>query len=77
MPQPLKVLIVEHRNNDAELLVQELRRACFNPVWPRVDTQAEYLKRLQHGCHDDGRASGETSVRRVVSVATAERFSPT
>ena len=49
MPQSLKVLIVEDSSEDAELLVQELRNAGFEPEWQRVETEAEYLDRLQHG----------------------------
>jgi PAS domain S-box-containing protein len=47
MPQALKVLIVEDDSADAELVVRELRRAGFDPDWQRVDTEAEYLERLQ------------------------------
>lgn len=49
MPQALKVLIVEEDHAEAELLVRELRRAGFEPDWRRVDTEAEYLERLQDG----------------------------
>jgi PAS domain S-box-containing protein len=46
MPQPLRVLIVEDNSQDAELLMRELRRAGFDPYYQRVDTEAEYLIRL-------------------------------
>ena len=46
---PLKVLIVEESPNDAELLVQELRSAGFDPDWQLATTEAEYLQRLQSG----------------------------
>jgi len=49
MPQSLKVLIVEDNHAEAERLVEELRRAGFEPDWERVETEEEYLKRLQHG----------------------------
>ncbi len=49
MPQSLKVLIVEDSSTEAELLVQELRNAGYEPEWHRVDTEAEYLDRLQEG----------------------------
>jgi PAS domain S-box-containing protein len=49
MPQALKVLIVDDDHAEAELLVQELRRAGFEPDWQRVDTEAAYLARLQDG----------------------------
>jgi two-component system cell cycle sensor histidine kinase/response regulator CckA len=38
MPDELRVLIVEDSKADAELLVQQLRRAGYEPVWQRVDT---------------------------------------
>jgi PAS domain S-box-containing protein len=49
LPQSLKVLIVEDSQEDAELLVQELRNAGFEPDWQRVDTEVDYLDRLQQG----------------------------
>ncbi len=49
MTQPLKVLIVEPSREDVERLVSELRRAGFEPEWQQVQTEAEYLERLQTG----------------------------
>ena len=46
MAIPLRVLILEDRPADAELMLHELRRAGFDPVWERVDTEADYLSRL-------------------------------
>ena len=46
MPQRLQILIVEDNPEDAELLVRELRRAGFKFDWERVDTEAEYLAKL-------------------------------
>lgn len=45
--QPLKLLIVEDKQDDAELLLRELRRANFDPLWSRVETEAEFLTELQ------------------------------
>jgi PAS domain S-box-containing protein len=45
----LNVLIVEDRPADAALMVHELRRAGFNPVWRRVETEEDYLAHLQAG----------------------------
>jgi PAS domain S-box-containing protein len=42
----IDVLIVEDWAPDAELLVHELRRGGFAPVWHRVDSEAEYVGRL-------------------------------
>jgi len=46
MATPLRVLILEDNPADAELIVHELRRAGFDPVWQRVDTEADYLGAL-------------------------------
>jgi signal transduction histidine kinase len=42
----LRVLIVEDDPLDAELAVRELRKSGYDPEWQRVDTQAEFMKRL-------------------------------
>jgi PAS domain S-box-containing protein len=44
---PIRVLILEDRPGDAELMLHELRRSWFEPLWERLDTEAEYLARLQ------------------------------
>ena len=46
MPTLVKVLILEDRPEDAELVLHQLRRAGFAPEWERVETEAEYLARL-------------------------------
>jgi two-component sensor histidine kinase/CheY-like chemotaxis protein len=46
MPTPLRVLFLEDREPDAELLLYELRKAGYEPDWRRVDTPVEYLARL-------------------------------
>jgi two-component system, cell cycle sensor histidine kinase and response regulator CckA len=46
MSKPLQILIVEDNPNDAQLLVRELRRSEFDFAWQRVDTEAEYLAKL-------------------------------
>jgi signal transduction histidine kinase/FixJ family two-component response regulator len=46
MPTPLKVLIVEDRPADAELMLYELERVGFEPLWRRVDTEKDYLIEL-------------------------------
>ena len=47
MTGPLKVLIVEDRPEDAELMVRELERSGFQVEWDRVDTEADYGARLR------------------------------
>src|SRR5947207_9845421 len=43
---PLRLLILEDQQDDAELMLIELRRAGFEPLWERVETEQEYLARL-------------------------------
>ena len=43
---PLRVLIVEDVEDDAELLVQELRSKGYDPLYERVDTQKAMLEAL-------------------------------
>lgn len=38
MPKPLRVLLIEDSDDDAELLLHELRRGGYEPEWRRVDT---------------------------------------
>jgi glycogen phosphorylase len=45
--QPLRVLLVEHNPDDAELIVQELHRSGFDLTWDRVDTEETYLACLE------------------------------
>src|SRR3954452_16669337 len=48
-PRTLRLLMLEDRASDAELVWQELRRAGFDPVGPRVDTEADFLAQLNSG----------------------------
>ncbi|MFV1948836.1 MAG: PAS domain S-box protein [Anaerolineales bacterium] len=43
---PLKVLILEDRPADAELMLHELQVAGYNPTWQRVETEADYRQHL-------------------------------
>ena len=49
MSTPLRVLILEDRPEDAELMLHELRRAGFEPAWQRVETELDYLAQLHEG----------------------------
>ncbi|MCL4499592.1 MAG: PAS domain S-box protein, partial [Chloroflexi bacterium] len=46
MTTPLRVLILEDRPADAELMLHELRRAGFEPDWQRAETEVEYRAAL-------------------------------
>ena len=41
MSENLNVLLVEDSENDATLVLRELRRGGFNPIWQRVQTSVE------------------------------------
>jgi CheY-like chemotaxis protein len=44
---PIRVLILDDRAEDAELILHELRRSGFEPTGERLETEAEYLAGLQ------------------------------
>jgi CheY-like chemotaxis protein len=44
----LQLLIVEDNPDDADLLLQELRRDGFDLAWSRVETEADFLAALQN-----------------------------
>ncbi len=46
MAVPLRLLIVEDREDDAELLIAELRRAGYEPQWSRAQTPEEFTAAL-------------------------------
>jgi signal transduction histidine kinase len=46
MPQPLKVLLVEDNPDDAKMVLRELKRAGFEPISQRVDTEVAFLDSL-------------------------------
>jgi len=41
MATPLRILVIEDSQDDTELILQELRRAGFSPIWKRVETEAD------------------------------------
>lgn len=47
MRTPLNVLILEDREDDAELQIHELRRAGYDPMWSRVETEKEFRASLR------------------------------
>lgn len=46
---PLRVLLVEDSQGDAELILRTLRRAGFEPEWQQVQTEADFLANLHAG----------------------------
>src|SRR6202171_3084498 len=49
MSEPLRVLIVEDRPDDALLVAEHLRRAGLTIAWERVDTEAGFAAKLHGG----------------------------
>jgi diguanylate cyclase (GGDEF)-like protein/PAS domain S-box-containing protein len=49
MPEPLRVLIVEDRPDDALLVAEHLRRAGLTITWERIDTEAGFAAKLHGG----------------------------
>src|ERR1700730_11856037 len=49
MSDPLRVLIVEDRPDDALLVAEHLRRAGLMVAWERVDTEAGFAAKLRTG----------------------------
>ena len=47
LPTSIRVLILEDRASDAELMVRELRQGGFEPDWLRVDNESEFLAQLE------------------------------
>jgi len=47
VPIPIRVLILEDRPEDAELMAHELRRSWFDPACLRMETESEYLDALK------------------------------
>jgi two-component system cell cycle sensor histidine kinase/response regulator CckA len=47
MGTPLRVLILEDRESDAELMLHEVRRAGFEVSWDRVDNRESYSAALE------------------------------
>ncbi len=52
MSTPLRVLIVEDQEDDAALMLRELRRAQYEPEYERVETVDELSAALEKGCWD-------------------------
>jgi two-component system sensor histidine kinase UhpB len=44
---PLRIVVVEDRPADAELMVAELKRTGFDVQWVRVDTQDDFVRALE------------------------------
>src|SRR6266850_6792707 len=47
MAVPINVLIVEDSPDDAELIVNQLRQAGFEPKWNRVENEPNFLAQLE------------------------------
>src|SRR6202171_1434317 len=49
MSEPLRVLMVEERPDDALMVAEHLRRAGLTIAWERVDTEAGFAAKLRTG----------------------------
>src|SRR5262245_60773392 len=47
MASPLRVLILEDQADDVQLMLRELRREGFTPVWKCVQTETDFVACLQ------------------------------
>jgi PAS domain S-box-containing protein len=52
MTKPLNLLIIEDSVDDAELIAHRLSTSGFDLNWTRVETEADFLTRLQNGPPD-------------------------
>src|SRR5213595_2834508 len=52
MTSPLRVVLVEDSEADAELLARELKRAGFDVTWERVQSAARLERALERGPWD-------------------------
>jgi two-component system cell cycle sensor histidine kinase/response regulator CckA len=48
-PEVVRILMCEDDINDAELMIEELKRVGFKFQWERVQTEADFLERLDNG----------------------------
>jgi PAS domain S-box-containing protein len=49
MPRPLRILILDDRPDDADLIVEQLREIGFAPEWDRVESEAAFVAKLDPG----------------------------
>src|SRR5712692_11170691 len=49
MSEPLRVLILEDRADDAELIARHLEADGLIAVWERVDSEGEFIAKLKAG----------------------------
>ncbi|HWH72594.1 MAG TPA: PAS domain S-box protein [Candidatus Sulfotelmatobacter sp.] len=52
MSQPLRILLVEDSRDDAELLLRELRRGGYQPLWERVESAQAMRRALENSSWD-------------------------
>ena len=51
-PKPVRVLIVDDSEDDAMLVIRELKKGGYDPEYERVETSADMNKALQDKCWD-------------------------
>ena len=65
MTTPLRVLIIEDSENDAELLLLELRRGGYAPEYERVESPRDWMTRWRG---NPGTLSSPTTPCRASTV---------
>jgi diguanylate cyclase (GGDEF)-like protein/PAS domain S-box-containing protein len=76
---PLRVLIVDDSEDDADLVVRELRRAGFSLQWSRVQSERDFLEALQEGPDiilSDYSMPGFSGLRAIELLRTAGQHLP-
>ena len=78
--RPLQVLLLEDSAADAELTVQELRRARIPHVWERVDSEAAFVRALKTFAPDvilsDHSLAAFDPIAAIAAVATHRPGTP-
>lgn len=50
--EKIKIILIEDNKNDAELIIEELKKSGMEPEWIRVETAQELIKQLEIGLYD-------------------------
>ena len=76
MGQPLRLLIVEDSEDDADLLLRVLRPAGYEPAYEIVDTLPTMRTALEHKDWDVITSDHPTAIQRARCPGTGQRTAP-